>query len=126
MTNEHDPYEAGLGFAVKLDKGDFLGRAALVKRADTGPRRRLTCLTIDDPSAVVMGREPVYDGTGCIGYVTSAAFGYTIGRPIAYAWLPSVVAVPGRAVQIGYFDERVDAVVAEEPLFDPKMARLRS
>jgi glycine cleavage system aminomethyltransferase T/glycine/D-amino acid oxidase-like deaminating enzyme len=126
MTNEHDPYEAGLGFAVKLGKGDFLGRAALVKRAEAAPRRRLTCLTIEDPAAVVLGREPVYDGTGCIGYVTSAAFGYTIGRPIAYAWLPAAVSTPGRAVQIGYFDERIDAVVAEEPLYDPKMARLRS
>jgi glycine cleavage system aminomethyltransferase T len=126
MTYEHDPYEAGLGFAVKLAKVDFLGRAALLRRAEAGVRRRLTCLTIDDPAAVVMGREPVYDGTGCIGYVTSAAFGYTIGRPIAYAWLPAAVAVPGRAVQIGYFDERIDAVVAEEPLFDPKMTRVRS
>ena len=61
MTYEHDPYEAGLGFAVKLDKGDFVGRAAL-ERPQGRPRRRLTCLTIDDPRPVVMGKEPVYDG----------------------------------------------------------------
>ncbi|MFG2193813.1 FAD-dependent oxidoreductase [Streptomyces sp. NPDC048639] len=124
MTYEHDPYEAGLAFAVKLDKGDFIGRAALEERG-TEVRRRLTCLTIDDPRDVVMGREPVHDGTACVGHVTSAAYGYTIGKGIAYAWLPAEYAVPGRTLHIGYFDRRVPAVVAEEPLFDPSMSRLR-
>ncbi len=125
MTFEHDPYEAGLGFAVKMDKGDFIGRAALAERA-ASVRRRLTCLTIDDPADVVMGREPVYDGATCVGYVTSAGFGYTIGKGIAYAWLPAELATPGRALDIGYFDRRVAAIVAEEPLYDPAMRRLRA
>ncbi|WP_182887904.1 GcvT family protein [Microbispora sp. H10885] len=124
MTFEHDPYEAGLGFAVRMDKGDFVGRAALERRREN-VRRRLTCLTIDDPAQVVMGREPVYDGDTGVGYVTSAAFGYTIGKGIAYAWLPAALATPGRTLEIGYFDRRVTAVVAEEPLFDPAMERLR-
>ncbi|WP_182909218.1 FAD-dependent oxidoreductase [Microbispora sp. H13382] len=125
MTFEHDPYEAGLGFAVKLDKGDFIGREALERRKEN-VRRRLACLTIDDPAQVVMGKEPVYDGESAVGYVTSAAFGYTIGKGIAYAWLPAELATPGRTLEIGYFDRRVTAVVAEEPLFDPAMERLRS
>ncbi|MET8077832.1 FAD-dependent oxidoreductase [Streptomyces sp. NPDC005303] len=124
MTYEHDPYEAGVAFAVKADKEDFVGKAALERRkADV--RRKLTCLTIEDPRAVVMGKEPVYDGRRAVGYVTSAAFGHTIGKGIAYAWLPAELAVTGRALHIGYFDQRVEAVVAEEPLFDPTMSRLR-
>lgn len=124
MTYEHDPYEAGVGFAVKLDKDDFIGKTALERRkADV--RRRLTCLTIADPQSVVMGKEPVYDGERAVGYVTSAAYGYTIGKGIAYAWLPTELSVPGTSVQIGYFDQRIEAVVAEEPLFDPTMSRLR-
>ncbi|KQW13321.1 FAD-dependent oxidoreductase [Streptomyces sp. Root369] len=124
MTYEHDPYEAGVGFAVKADKEDFVGKAALERRrADV--RRKLTCLTIEDPRAVVMGKEPVYDGQRAVGHVTSAAFGHTIGKGIAYAWLPAELAVAGRALHIGYFDQRVEAVVAEEPLFDPAMSRLR-
>lgn len=124
MTYEHDPYEAGVGFAVKADKEDFVGKAALERRkADV--RRKLTCLTIEDPRAVVMGKEPVYDGQRAVGHVTSAAFGHTIGKGIAYAWLPAELAVAGRALHIGYFDRRVEAVVAEEPLFDPTMSRLR-
>ncbi|MFI1052971.1 glycine cleavage T C-terminal barrel domain-containing protein, partial [Streptomyces griseoruber] len=86
MTYEHDPYEAGIGFAVRLDKGDFIGREALERRKET-VRRRLACLTIDDPQSVVMGKEPVYDGDRPVGYVTSAAYGYTVGKGIAYAWL---------------------------------------
>ncbi|MEU8272682.1 FAD-dependent oxidoreductase [Microbispora bryophytorum] len=125
MTFEHDPYEAGLGFAVKMDKGDFIGREALERRKEN-VRRRLACLTVDDPTQVVMGKEPVYDGESAVGYVTSAAFGYTIGKGIAYAWLPVELATPGRTLEIGYFDRRVTAVVAEEPLFDPAMERLRS
>ncbi|MFI6546670.1 FAD-dependent oxidoreductase [Streptomyces prunicolor] len=124
MTYEHDPYEAGVGFAVKLDKGDFIGKAALERRK-TDVQRQLTCLTIDDPHAVVMGKEPVYDGERAVGYVTSAAYGYTIGKGIAYAWLPAELATPGTQLHIGYFDQRVEAVVAAEPLFDPTMSRLR-
>ncbi|MET8978092.1 FAD-dependent oxidoreductase [Streptomyces sp. NPDC004539] len=124
MTYEHDPYEAGVAFAVKPDKGDFIGKEPLERRS-SDVRRKLTCLTIDDPYDVVLGKEPVYDGERAVGYVTSAAYGYTIGKGIAYAWLPAELAVPGTALEIGYFDRRVAAVVAEEPLFDPTMSRLR-
>lgn len=123
MTWDHYPEEAGLGFAVRMDKGDFLGRAAL---ADAPVRSRLCCLTVTDPRKVVVGKEPVYDGDRCVGYVTSAAFGYTVGLGIAYAWLPVELSAPGTTVQIGYFDERIVATVTAEPLFDPGMARLRS
>ncbi|SNS70207.1 Glycine cleavage system T protein (aminomethyltransferase) [Asanoa hainanensis] len=121
LTYEHDPYEAGLDFAVKLDKGDFLGRSALASR--TNLARRLTCLTLAE---VVMGKEPVYAGDECVGHVTSAAYGYTVGTGIAYAWLPASLATPGQTVHIGYFDRRVPATVAAEPLFDPRMERLRA
>ncbi|WP_033340328.1 GcvT family protein [Catenuloplanes japonicus] len=120
MTTEHDPYEAGLGFAVK--PGDYVGADALAGREN--PARRLTCLLIDGDQ-VVMGKEPVFAGGAPVGYVTSAAWGYTIGRSIAYAWLPASVSVPGTAVEIGYFGAKVPATVAVEPLFDPKGSRVR-
>jgi dimethylglycine oxidase len=125
MTYEHAPYEAGLGFAVKLDKGEFIGREALIKRKDN-VTRKLTCLTLSDDTAVVVGKEPVFNGDACIGHVTSAAYGYTICRGIAYAWLPAELTKIGTEVHIGYFDERVSAVVAAEPLVDPNMERIRA
>jgi dimethylglycine oxidase len=132
MTFEHDPYEAGLDFAVKLDKGDFVGRAALLERKEQ-VTRKLSCLTLVDDTAVVMGKEPVFAGSAdgnsagdaAVGYVTSAAYGYTIGRGIAYAWLPAALSEPGTDVQIGYFDQRIAARVTPEPLVDPEMKRIR-
>jgi glycine cleavage system aminomethyltransferase T len=123
MTTEHDPYEAGLGFAVRADKGDFVGKAALAGKAET-VSRRLSCLTVDDGSSVVLGHEPVFVDGRPAGYVTSAAFGHTIGRPLAYAWLPAT-AVPGTGVEIEYFGRRIAATVVAEPVVDPGMTRIR-
>jgi dimethylglycine oxidase len=124
MTTEHNPYEAGLGFAVHADKGDFVGRAALAGMTPDTVSRRLCCLTVDDGCSVVLGHEPVYLDGKPSGYVTSAAFGHTVGTPIAYAWLPAS-ATPGTSVQIEYFRRRIPATVAAEPLVDPEMTRIR-
>ncbi|HEU0101020.1 MAG TPA: FAD-dependent oxidoreductase [Mycobacteriales bacterium] len=123
MTAEHDPYEAGVGFAVRPDKGDFVGRAAIEGRSQETSARRLTCLVLDDPAQVVLGKEPVLVDDVPAGYVTSAAYGYTIGRTVAYAWLPALEV--GAAVAIEYFGRRYPATVSAEPLVDPSMSRIR-
>ncbi|MHA5053546.1 GcvT family protein [Streptomyces sp. SD15] len=123
MTDEHSPFEAGVGFAVRMDKDGFVGQEALQGLAGTEPTRRLTPLLLDDPAAVVLGKEPVYVDGAPAGYVTSASYGYTLGRCIAYAWLPALPIATG--VHIEYFGEKVPATVADEPLFDPKMDRIR-
>jgi glycine cleavage system aminomethyltransferase T len=124
MTTEHNPYEAGLGFAVRPAKGEFVGRSAIAGMTADTVSRRLCCLTIDDGRSVVLGHEPVYLGGNPVGYVTSAAFGHTIGQPIAYAWLPGT-ATAGTSVEIEYFGRRIPATVAAEPLVDPEMSRIR-
>jgi dimethylglycine oxidase len=73
-----------------------------------------------------MGSEPVYRGDRPVGYVTSAAYGYTLGRGIAYAWLEPELAEVGSKHYIEYFGERLPATVAAEPLFDPEMKRMRA
>src|SRR5207248_5372754 len=67
IHSEHNPYEAGLGRAVALGKGDFMGRSALQRVKAEGARRRLSCLTLDDPAAVAMGKEPILDGERLLG-----------------------------------------------------------
>ncbi|MFB9691013.1 GcvT family protein [Amycolatopsis plumensis] len=124
MTTEHDPYEAGLAFAVRPAKGEFLGRSAIEGRGEETASRRLRCLTIDDGRTVVLGKEPVFVDGVASGYVASAAYGYTVGRPIAYAWLPASADI-GSGVEIEYFGRRVAATVAAEPLVDPGMERIR-
>ncbi len=125
MTTEYNPYEAGLGFAVRPQKGDFIGRDALEGVTEDSVSRRLACVTIDDGQTVVQGHEPVFVDGSPVGYVTSAAFGHTVGSPIAYAWLPATATV-GTQVEIQYFDRLVTATVAAEPLVDPEMKKIRS
>ena len=126
IHTEHDPIEAGIGFAVRWDKA-FQGREALERIRDTGgPAQRLTCMTLDDPAAVVMGKEPIHHDERVVSYVTSAAYGYAVGRGIAYGYLPAELAVEGVGLEIEYFGEPVAATVAAEPLWDPKGERLRA
>ena len=125
MWSLHDPDEAGLSFAVKPDKGPFVGREALLRRRETPTRRRLCCLTVDD-GAVLMGSEPVLDERGCaVGFTTSTGYGQSVGQSLAYAWLPSELSEPGTPVGVSYFDRRHPATVAAEPAFDPEMSRMR-
>ncbi|HEX6678775.1 MAG TPA: FAD-dependent oxidoreductase [Actinomycetes bacterium] len=121
---EFDPLSAGLGFAVRWPK-EFQGRAALEAIREHGVTRRLVPMLLDDPSAVVLGLEPVRVDGAVVGYVTSAGYGYSIGRCIAYGYLPVELAGEGSKVEIEYFDERQPATVATEPLVDPKGERLK-
>ena len=126
IHTEYNPYEAGIGWAVRLDKGDFVGRDALIKIRNRGITRKLCCLTLDDPYAIVMGKEPILDGSRVIGYVTSANHGYTVGGFIAYGYVPLEHAKPGTSVEIEYFGRCHRATVSREPLYDPGRVKLTS
>jgi glycine cleavage system T protein len=123
ITPEDTPYEAGLGFAVKLDK-DFIGKEALLGAQQ--PERKLACLVLEDPRAVALGSEPVRVDGEITGRVTSGGYGYTVERSIAYAYLPAEAVEPGRAVEVEIFGEWVPGEVAAEPLFDPSGERIRA
>jgi glycine cleavage system aminomethyltransferase T/glycine/D-amino acid oxidase-like deaminating enzyme len=124
ITPETTPFEAGLGFAVKLDKGDFLGRDALLAAQE--PEQRLACLVLDDPRAIALGSEPVRVDGALVGRVTSGGYGYTVARSIAYAYVPAERAVPGQPVEVEIFGEWVAGEVAAEPLYDPEGAAIRA
>ena len=123
ITADDTPYEAGLGFAVKLDK-EFLGKEALVAAGEPG--RRLCCVTLTDPRSIALGSEPVRAGGELVGRVTSGGYGYTVERSIAYAYLPATSSEPGTPVEVEIFGEWVAGEVAAEPLYDSAGLRLRS
>jgi len=123
ITPDVSPDEAGLSFAVRMDKpGGFLGHEAL---AAATPQRRLRCLVLDDPLTVCLGNEPVRVGDDVLGRVTSGGYGHRVQRSIAYALLPPAVQ-EGDAVDVGVFGSWATARVAREPLYDPDGARVRS
>jgi 4-methylaminobutanoate oxidase (formaldehyde-forming) len=123
LTSETTPDEAGLSFAVKRDKGEFIGRAAL----DDDPPQQLVCLVLDDPRAIALGSEPVRTAGGAIvGRVTSGGFGYAVRSSIALAYVPRESAEPGTQLAVDIFGEWVPAEVRTEPLYDPKGERVRA
>ena len=125
ISPDVDPYQAGLGFCVKLDKGEFMGRQALLAKRDSPAATRLACLVLDDPRSVALGSEPVRIDGEVAGRVTSGGYGYTVGCSIAYAYVPAPTA-PGTPVEVDIFGTWITGRVAEEPLYDPKGARIRS
>ena len=122
MTIEHTPAAAGLGFAVRMKKDDFIGRAAL-ENAPT-PKQTLRTIMLDNPDAVLLGKEPVSIDGAVVGYVTSAGYSPTVERTLAYAWLPTEYA-DGTAVSVQYLGVPETAVVVADPVVDPDMARIR-
>ena len=123
VTTTDSPFEAGLGFAVKMNKGEFIGRDALERAGE--PTRRLACLVLDEPRTVVLGSEPVRFEGRALGRVTSGGYGYSVESSIAYAYLPAALVEPGTKVSIGVFGHDVGAEVRAEPLFDPSNEKVR-
>ncbi|HTE64891.1 MAG TPA: FAD-dependent oxidoreductase [Candidatus Binatia bacterium] len=127
ITPEENPYEAGLGFAVRLKKAsDFIGREALVAAREQPLTRKLACLILGDPLAVALGNEPVRSGAEVVGRVTSGGYGFAVERSIAYGYLPPELAEVGQHVDVEVFGDWVPAEVAAEPLYDPSGDRIRA
>ena len=126
MTAEDDPYEAGIGFTVRLAKPDFVGRDALARKRTAGRTRALAWVALDEPEQVVLGKEAVRERDRVVGYVRSAAYGYCVGRDLTSVMLPAELAVPGTALSVEWFGERLPATVVKEPLWDPKGERIRA
>ncbi|MDY6876376.1 MAG: aminomethyltransferase family protein [Chloroflexota bacterium] len=119
------PYEVGLGWTVKLDKGDFIGRQALIQRKEAGFKDNLMALVIQDGYVPAAG-DAIFKEGDQVGEVTSGAFGYTLGRAVALGYVPLSLAHSGVNVLIR--DQEQDdhpAVVGVRPLYDPAGARLR-
>lgn len=125
IHTEYNPDEAGLGWAVRMDKGDFLGREALVAARAKGISRKFCCMTFDGAEAMALGKEPIFAGGACVGYVTSTNYGYSVGKHILYGYLPVRHAAVGTKVEVEYFGRRHAATVVSEPLYDAGMAKLK-
>ena len=127
ITPEETPYEAGLGFAVRLNKeAAFIGREALSKAREAGPRKVLACLVLDDPRSVALGNEPVRVDGAVVGRVTSGGYGFAVERSIAYGYLPPQHAEVGQRGEVEVFGEWIGCTVSSEPLFDPGGERIKA
>ena len=118
------PYEAGLGFCVALDKGDFVGRTALQSLSNRKAERTVQTLAVDG-FAPLHGGEPILQDGTVIGSVSSGGYGHTIGKTIAFGLLPANLE-DETTLNIELFGALHPANRQRRCLYDPKMERLKS
>ncbi len=131
ITPNDTPFDAGLGWAVKL-KSDtpFIGRDMAEKAANSVPRKQLVGFTVDDPQVVLLGRETILRNGEFAGYLTSGGFGYTVGKPIGYGYVRNADGVTPDYLESGTYElvvaqDRIPADLHLTPLYDPAGERVR-
>lgn len=123
VTPDTTPWEAGLGWRVNLNKGDFCGRAALVAQQKAGVTKRLCTFTLES-MAYPVGGEAIIADDRVVGFTTSANFGHSVGKPIAYGYVPVALADRTDFI-IEVYGEPIRATRHDGPLYDPSNSRLR-
>ena len=126
------PLEAGLGFAVALDrKQDFVGRDALLRQRDAGVPRRLLIFTVDDPQHLIFHNETIYQDGIVVGRLTSGGFGHTLGRAVGLGYVQRQSGLDLRSIvqhryKIDIAGERVSATAHLRAPYDPDNRRIRA
>lgn len=129
---DHTPLEAGLGWAVKLSKDlPFQGRDALLAQRSQPLRKRLACFTVDDPGVVLLGRETIYRNGEPAGWLSSAGWGYTVGKNIGLGYVRNADGVDDAMLNSGNYELEVAAewmacTLHLAPLYDPRGERVRA
>jgi 4-methylaminobutanoate oxidase (formaldehyde-forming) len=132
ITPNDSPFEAGLGWAVKLKANTpFIGREAAADKAAQPLKKQLACFTTGDPDIVLLGRETILRDGAFAGYLTSGGYGYTVGKPIGYGYVRRAEGVDAAWLEGGSYElvvanERVPARIHMAPLYDPAGERIRS
>ncbi len=126
LTPEYTPFDAGLDFCVALDKGDFLGREALAKIKEQGPKWKLCTFTIDaDRPVMLRGSEPIIHRGRVVGITTSGGYGYTVGKTIAYSYIPVEDANYDQGYEIEVYMEMYPVTRHDNrTLYDPERKKI--
>ncbi len=132
ITPDNTPFEAGLGWAVKLNTGvDFIGREKLFLQKQTPLTKSLACFTVADPAVVLLGRETIYRNGEVVGWLTSGGWGYTLELNIGYGYVRNESGVDRKFLLSGNYElevanKRIPCHIHLNPLYDPKMTRVKA
>ncbi|MEM8592891.1 MAG: FAD-dependent oxidoreductase [Pseudomonadota bacterium] len=130
ITCEDHVLEAGLGFAVKANKPDFIGREAVLKKKEDGLANRLLQFKLTDPEPLLYHNEPVVRDGEIVGYLSSGAYGHSLGGAIGLGYVPcegeSAADVLASSYEIDVMGTRVKAEASLKPLYDPKSERVKA
>ena len=125
LTIEYSAFEAGLDRFVRLDKGDFVGREALIKQRQEGVPQRFVTLEVTVDDADPIGNEPIYQNGTMVGRATAGAYGHFVGKSLALAYVQPGAAEPGTALEVEILGNRFPATVMPESPYDPENTSLR-
>ena len=129
ITCEDHVIEAGLGFAVKTDKPDFIGRDAVLKKKENGLDARLLQFLLEDPEPLLYHNEPVIRDGEIVGYLSSGNYGHTLGGAVGMGYVPcpgeTAEQVLASSYEIDVAGARVKAKASLRPMYDPKSERVK-
>ncbi|WP_170416346.1 GcvT family protein [Ruegeria atlantica] len=130
ITCEDHVVDAGLGFAVKVDKGsDFIGREAVIARKESGPHNRLVQFKLTDPEPLLFHNEPIIRDGEYVGYLSSGNYGHTLGGAIGLGYVPcegeKAADVLASTYEIDVCGVKVKAEASLKPMYDPKSERVK-
>ncbi len=125
ITCEDHVVDAGLSFAVKTEKPDFIGRDAVLKRKETGPKLRMVQFRLRDPRPLLFHHEPILKDGKFVGYLASGNYGHTLGGAIGLGYVPAEIAKETDGWSIEVAGERVATDASLRPMYDPRSERMR-
>ena len=129
ITCEDHVLEAGLGFAVKTDKPDFIGRDAVLRKRDDGLNARLVQFRLTEPEPLLYHNEPIVRDGQIVGYLSSGAYGHHLGGAMGLGYVPckgqTAADVLGSTYEIDVAGTRVRAEASLRPMYDPKSERVK-
>ena len=130
ITCEDHVLEAGLGFAVKTAKPDFIGRDAVLRKKDAGLEKRLMQFKLTDPEPLLYHNEPILRDGEIIGYVSSGAYGHHLGGAMGMGYVPCTSETADQLLasryEIDVAGTRVKAEASLKPMYDPTAARVKA
>jgi 4-methylaminobutanoate oxidase (formaldehyde-forming) len=130
ITPEDNVIDAGLGFAVDTSKPDFIGREAVLKRRESGPKARMLQFLLSDPEPLLYHNEPLLRDGKIVGYISSGSYGHTLGGAVGMGYVPcagqSAAEVLSSQYEIDVMGTRIAATASLKPLYDPKADRTRA
>ena len=130
VADEDTPFEAGLGFAVRLNKEAFLGREVLLKQHHNGVKKRIVQFALEDPEALLYHNEPIWRDNEIVGFITSGMFGHTLGAAIGLGYVNHADGVTLEYIQSGHYEievagRRIPARASLRPFYDPENKRVK-
>jgi len=126
LTTEIDMFEASMERFIHLDKKNFLGKAASLSKKQRGPRMKLIYMEVENTDSDCVGNEPVYRNGKMVGVTTSGGFGHAVNKSLAFAYLEPQLTAPGTSLEVLIFNERRQARLIPESVWDKENVRPRS